>query len=306
MDVSQFSPHHKSNENHRGKPRFSITLEALPNIDAVKALRAVLKAAARRFGLRCVGISTRDTLQWSNPMNNAELEFLRRYVSAARSHSGFGIPFLKCDGNNGRWPAGKDKTDMTGRRLAADVPDAMHGFQKFENRKPIYVIGRIADRYQPPDRSTLGDTNPDRWINGKDPWASVVLLPMYDPETREPFIFTSSNDGGKDAVTALVDAVVDNVALHPDATNQLPVCELASDSYVNSRGKEIFKPIFEIVGWDERPDAVRRIKPPPIDMLALEHKAAEQEVVEVAPKPKRQRVAAGGSARVDMDDEIPF
>jgi hypothetical protein len=232
-------------------------------------------------------------------MNETELEFLRRYVSAARSPSGFGIPFLKCDGNSGQWSAGKGKNDMNGRRLTADVPDAMRGFQKFENKKPIYVIGRIGDG---PARDTLSDTDTTRWHSGQDPWQAVVLLPMFDPETREPFIFTSSNDGGKDAVTALVDAVVDNVALHPDATNQLPVCELSSDSYVNSRGKEIFKPIFEIVGWDERPDAVRHIKPPPVDMLALEHKAAEREVVE-APKPKRQRVAGGGG---NWGDEIPF
>jgi hypothetical protein len=238
-------------------------------------------------------------------MNADELEFLRRYVSAARSHSGLGIPFLKCDGNSGQWTAGKDKNDMNGRRLAADVPDAMHGFQKFENKKPIYVIGRICDGYRPPERDTLGDTDTTHWYNGKDPWASVVLLPLYDPETREPFIFVSSNDGGKDAVTALVDAVVDNVALHPDATNQLPVCELAPGSYVNSRGKEIFKPIFEIVGWDERPEAVRHIKPPPVDMLALEHKAAEPVEVEPPPKHKRQRVAAAGGGG-SWNDEIPF
>jgi hypothetical protein len=281
----------------------------LPRVDLVRALKATLRRMLRDDKLRCLDVREESsTCQPTvSPMNESELEYLRRYAAAARSRGGFGVSFLKCDGNNGQWSAGKDKTDMSGRRLAADVPDAMYGFQKFENRKPIYVIGRIGDGYQPPDRSTLGDTDLDRWINGKDPWAFVVLLPMFDPETREPFIFTASSDGGKDAVTALVDAVVDNVFLHPNATNQLPVCELASDSYVNSRGKEIFKPIFEIVGWDARPTAVRHIKPPPIDMLALEHKTEASEPVEVvSPKPKRQRVAAGGGGRADMDDEIPF
>jgi hypothetical protein len=304
MDVSQFSSSYKSNENRRQKPRFSIILEALPEIDAVKALRMLLKPAWRSYGLRCVDLSIRNLEQNGAPMNETELEFLRRYVSAARSNSGFGIPFLKCDGNSGQWSVGKGKNDMNGRRLTADVPDAMHGFQKFENKKPIYVIGRIGDGYQPPARDTLGDTDTTRWHSNQDPWEAVVLLPMFDPETREPFIFTSSNDGGKDGVTELVDAVVNNVALHPDATNQLPVCELSSDSYVNSLGKKIFKPIFEIVGWDERPDAVRRIKPPPIDMLALEHKAAEPVEVEPSPKHKRQRVTAAGGG--SWNDEIPF
>src|SRR5262249_27769653 len=156
--------------------------------------------------LRCVSIEQSPPSQLESPMDKTELEHLRRYASAARSRGGFGVSFLKCDGNTGAWKAGKDGTDMAGRQLVADVPDAMHGFQKFENKKPIYVIGRVCDGYVPPERSTLGDTDQNRWHGGKDPWSAVVLLPMFDPESREPFIFASSSDGGQKAVTALVDA----------------------------------------------------------------------------------------------------
>jgi hypothetical protein len=245
-------------------------------------------------------------------MDSTELEYLRRYVSAARSHSGFGVSFLKCDGNTGEWKAGKDRTKMTGRQLVADVPDAMHGFQKFENKKPIYVVGRICDGYQPPERDTLGDMNQSRWHNGKDPWAAVVLLPMFDLETREPFVFTSDSGGGKDAVTTLVDAMVDNVALHPEDANKLPLCELASDSYLNSHGKQIYTPIFEIAAWETRPEAVRRIKPPPAPVLAIESKVEPEPESEPegdeefgSPLPrKRRRVAISGGGK--LDDEIPF
>ena len=176
----------------------------------------------------------------------------------------------------------------------------MHGFQKFENKRPIYVIGRICDGYVPPERSTLGNTDKNRWHGGKDPWQSVVLLPLYDPASREPFIFTSTNDGGKDAVTALVDAVVDNATSHPDDADKLPICELSGDHYENSNGKTIYTPIFEIMGWTERPAAVRRIRPPPIDMLALEHKSEPAESM-----PPVRPTASAKPAR-DMDDEIPF
>jgi hypothetical protein len=298
----------------RGRLRFILTLQPLSYVDnPIKTLRAALKWLRRQAGMQCVGISTTDDFftptQRSVPMHDNELEFLRRYVSVARSHSGFGVSFLKCDGNSGQWKAGKDRTDMNGRRLVADVPDAMHGWQKFESNKPIYVIGRICHGYQPPERDTLGDTDRNRWHGGKDPWHPVVLLPMYDPETREPFLFTSTNDGGKDAVTALIDAVVDNVALHADDTNKLPVCGLASNSYLNSHGKEIFVPIFEIMNWTERPEAVRRIKPTPIEMLAIESNVVSEESKSAASPSKRkpQQVAAGGGGGGGIiDDEIPF
>jgi hypothetical protein len=228
-----------------------LTLQPLPHVDPTRALKAALKRLLRHHGLRCLSVREESSPQKPTeyPMDKSELECLRRYASVARSRGGFGALFLKCDGNTGEWKAGKDGNDMAGRQLVADVPDAMQGFQKFENRKPIYVIGRICDGYVPPERSTLGDTDKTRWHRGKDPWESVVLLPMYDPESREPFIFTSSNGGGKDAVTALVDAVVDNAALHPDDADKLPLCQLSGDHYENSHGKTIYTPIFEIMDW---------------------------------------------------------
>jgi hypothetical protein len=152
------------------RPRYALTFEPLPTVDFTKAVRALLKQALRQHGLRCVGLSAPN--RRSDPMNDNELAALRRYASAARSRGGFGIPFLKCDGNTGAWKAGKNGTDMSGRQLVADVPDSMVGFQKFENNKPVYVIGRVADGYQPPDRDTLGDSDPSRWgPGGKDPVA---------------------------------------------------------------------------------------------------------------------------------------
>jgi hypothetical protein len=38
------------------RPRFVLTLQPLPGVDAIKALRALLKQARRRHGLRCTQI----------------------------------------------------------------------------------------------------------------------------------------------------------------------------------------------------------------------------------------------------------
>ena len=84
----------------------------------------------------------------------------------------------------------------------------------------------------------------------------------------------------------------DNLAAHPEDHGKVPLVELMTDSYHNNHGKQIFVPIFEIVGWVERPAAVRRILPPPMKMLEL---TAMQTAM-----PAPSRITS------DMDDEIPY
>ncbi len=39
------------------RPIYVLKLQALPNVDEIRAVRAALKVLLRRFGLRCVGIT---------------------------------------------------------------------------------------------------------------------------------------------------------------------------------------------------------------------------------------------------------
>jgi len=125
-------------------------------------------------------------------------------------------------------------------------------------------------------------------------------MPMYDFETHELLLFASQNNGGRDAIGNLIDAMFDTYDAHPADVGKLPICELASDSYTNTHGKRIYFPIFEIVGWTERPAEVQRIKPPPIDMLAIENKSKPAGSI-----PPIKPTASAKPAH-DMDDEIPF
>jgi hypothetical protein len=227
-------------------------------------------------------------------MGNSELKYLRNYATTFRSRGGFGASFVKHNGDNDQWKKGKDIFDVKGWQMIADPHDAMHGFQAFEDKKPLYCIGRIADGWQPPPEDKFGGD-----------WKRVVLLPMYDFETHEPLLFTSQNQGGRDAVANLIDVMFQCYDGHPEDTGKLPICTLSSDSYTNTHQKRIYFPIFEIGGWIERPADVYRIKPLPIDMLALEHKSEPAESVPVpAPvmKEKKKAVAGGGV----IGDEIPF
>jgi hypothetical protein len=250
-----------------------------------------------------------------------ELNHLRNFAAAAR-RGGFNLPFFRLDGNNGDYRrTGKTNTAaMNGQKLACDPVDAMTGYQKFENKIPVYQIGRVADGYQPPPREELGDLNEFAWENGKDPWVRIDLLPFWDVESREVLLFSAANKGSRDAVAQLIEAYINNIEAHPEDLNKVPsLIELESDSYVNKHGKKIFYPVFSILDWVERPTAVRRILPPPVKLLEL---TAVPTAVPAAPpndttsaksdqrapaaaktKPKK----SGGRARAtDMDDEIPF
>jgi hypothetical protein len=244
-----------------------------------------------------------------------ELEHLRNFATAAR-RGGFGVPFFRLDGNTGEYHrTGKDNTaTMNGQKLACDPVDAMTGWQKFEKKIPVYQIGRVADGYQPPVREELGDLDEFAWENGKDPWTRIDLLPFWDVESREVLLFSAANKGSRDAVAHLVEAYINNVGVHPEDLNKVPLVELESDSYVNNHGKKISYPIFAIIDWIERPAAVRRILPPPVKMLELaavpasspsDTVSAKSDQRTPAAKSKPKKLGAGGRVP-DMDDEIPF
>jgi hypothetical protein len=250
-------------------------------------------------------------------MPNLELEHLRNFAAAAR-RGGFNVPFFRQDGNTGEYHrTGKDNTAaMNGQKLACDPVDAITGWQKFEKKVPVYQIGRVADGYQPPSREELGDLDEFGWENGKDPWTRIDLLPFWDVETREVLLFSAANKGSRDAVAHLVEAYINNMGVHPEDLNKVPLVELEADSYINKHGKKIFYPIFAIIDWIERPAAVRRILPPPVKMLELtaaptampapppSPTRSDQRTPAVA-KSKPKKLEAGGRVP-DMDDEIPF
>jgi hypothetical protein len=198
----------------------------------------------------------------------------------------------------------------------------MIGWQRIEKGKsPEYVLGRVADGYQPPERAELSEMPEDP--KDKDVWTSASWLPFWHPTSFELRIFHAANDGSRDAVANVVEGYVNNCVIHPDQINFDPVIELNVDSYENKHGRQIFYPIFDTERWIERPAAVRRIVPPPVKMLLLTAAAAPQieasasappvDAVEasttapqVPPKQKLKTKSATKSYRDDMDDEVPF
>jgi hypothetical protein len=250
----------------------------------------VLKRLWRDHKLRCVRLEEIPPPDFTViDMDKSELERLQKFASTFRPRGGFGALFIKMNGNDGTWKKGKDAFDPVGHKFLADIVDALHGYQTFEDGKPLYHIGTISSGWQPPAAEELGPG-----------WQRTVLLPLYDYTTNATFIFTSQNKGGRDAVVKLIDAMSAVYAVHPQDIGKVPVCTLASDSYVNTHKKHIFYPIFETVGYIERPAGVHRITPPPPATLAIEHNPPT-ELVDVRPAPKTTV-----SGVPDVADEIPF
>jgi hypothetical protein len=218
-----------------------------------------------------------------------DLELFKKFANEARAKPNFGTGFIDHDYKTGEWKTGKDKTIVNGRQLGADYLDVMIGRSKYdeESKRTDYRIVRVADGVPPPKREELGDLNQDYWKDGKDPWRFVRILPLFDPETHEQFVYIASSFSGYDAIGAVVGAWADNRKKHPEST-EVALIEPDSREYHNKDGKKSFDPLLDIVGWVERPLSVRHIRPPAIS----------------PPTPPAIPRKNGGSR--DMDDSIPF
>jgi len=233
------------------------------------------------------------------------LSSFRQSANRMRSGEGriFDGDFVSFNGENGGWKAGKDKVDIDGHHVIAAVNDLIVGWQNYRDDKFEYVgHGFVRDRHEPPLREELDDADERYWKNKQDPWKLTYYLAMFNPETRRHFVFSTSSGGGKDALANLQEAFADHNEGRALEDYELPLVELASDSYVNSYGKKIHKPVFEIIGWVKAPQSFRLQKPPAATVMtlaeitkpAIEHKAAKGKKESAASKPKP-----------DFDDGVP-
>jgi hypothetical protein len=262
-------------------------------------------------------------------LNDTDLQKMRNFAASSRSYVGFsGATYIKFDYKSGAVTAGKAATNIAGRKLAADMGDVMCGFQRLESgQKPQYALTRIlASDVDPIQRAELSDADPRRWADSeKDPWMPVSGLPLFDPKTRQNFIFLALFSA-RDAVAELIQAFVDHATADPEHADQVPLVTFAVREYTKSDGNPGYALYFEIEGWIDRPSAVLHINPPPLSIsnskaaddfgtVADEFTRAEDpstkapasDKAKAKAKPARKIATAGGkSLSDDMADEIPF
>ena len=240
-----------------------------------------------------------------------ELDHLHRFAAAAR-RGGFGASGFKLDGTTGEYHRFGKTEKMNGERWVAVPADLMEGWQRIEKGKPpLYVVGRVADGYRRLPREELGDLAEYLWPNGKDPWTPAVWLPFWHPETREVLLFHAANEGSRAAIANPTEAYALACEAHPDQLNFDPLIDLASDSYESKHGRRIYNPILEVVDWVERPAAVRRVIPPPVNVLELTAEPQPQLEYDPSdpfaePEPAAPAKARPKKKKPDPDDGIRF
>jgi hypothetical protein len=195
-------------------------------------------------------------------MSDLNLEHFRKFAAAARSKPSFEATFLTFIWKTGNWTTGKDEKMAVhnGRRIAADIADLMIGFQRYykETKQWDYRIVRVNDDAPTPKREELSDPNQEDWPDGKDPWTLIRVLPLFDPETHEIFVWKAGGFSEANAIAILTDAWRERLEAHPEDADKVPVIELDSER----KGDDNFNPLPDLVDWITRPPILRHINPP--------------------------------------------
>src|SRR5262245_56269589 len=193
-----------------------------------------------------------------------EIDNFRAFASAARVKQNFEGTILKYI--KGNWSAGKDGADMNGAQLTALVEQLAIGWTKWIDRRPIdYRVGFVSDGFTPPRRQDLDMQDENNWARDyegrpRDPWQFGMHLPLLNEE-GEQYIFSTSSQGGRNALANLADAYADK-RMSSNGKNLCPLVELGTESYDHRSYGTVNTPTFDILKWVEPPaDAGQKVLP---------------------------------------------
>jgi hypothetical protein len=187
--------------------------------------------------------STALSANGSNPWIEVSAE-LDKYI---------GAPFVRFS-KQGEYEISETETIPLGTRSVAHVDEGMLGYRKWAGNQIVdRRVGRVADRFVPPQRRDLGDTDERNWElrddgTRTDPWQFHMLLPLTILSTEASYLFTVTSKGGLRCVSGLVRGYGSRVREKGDAAG-LPIVELAADSYKHRTYGKIFFPVLHVVGW---------------------------------------------------------
>ena len=141
-----------------------------------------------------------------------------------------------------------------GTRCIAHADQISLGWQRWEDGKPVERrIGLVADKFVPPQRNELGDTDERQWElqddgTRRDPWQFQMTLPITRLDAGgETYNFTTGSKGGLACVNRLTRAY--GRRLRDEKVPGVPIVELKADHYRHRTYGKIFYPVMNIVGW---------------------------------------------------------
>ncbi len=164
-----------------------------------------------------------------------------RQLANARAASG-NLPFIKMQ-KDGKWIWGAEENEVKDADRWVVNPDSISlGFIAWNDGQ---VVGeQMASLVDPTpiDQNTLPNV-------GGEGWQPQVSVQLKNPVTEQEVIFKTSSQGGREAVSVLCTALVEQEAANPAAP--LPVVRLANDSYKHANYGKIYKPVFDVVDWTD-------------------------------------------------------
>ena len=178
-----------------------------------------------------------------------------KYGNAATARGGIEGTLLNF--NKGDYLAGQEKEPVPlGTEFEVLIDKLVVGWVYWQDGQPVdkQHMGLVAERYQPPRRSELGDLDKTNWepnANGQaqDPWQLTNYLPMRRIDNGEPYTFATHSKGGLSAIGELCKKYGKEMRQQPD---QNPVIALDASSYLHrdrSVGRVHVPVLNNIVGW---------------------------------------------------------
>jgi hypothetical protein len=147
-----------------------------------------------------------------------------------------------------RWYAGETVVEEKKQLVALETVAA---WVKWKDGKPLWdqMILREPGR-RLPDRDEIGDLDQSLWETDgrgerRDPWQNTRFVHLECPRTAEPFTFSTSTYGGRDAVSMLGEQIIRMRARYPNAK---PVIETGAAQMNTKHGRKS-KPVLKVVGW---------------------------------------------------------
>jgi hypothetical protein len=141
-----------------------------------------------------------------------------------------GAPYLKFS-KQGEFAISDTETLPAGTRCVAHTDEIMFGWRKWQDNKVVETrMGRVADRFVPPQRQDLGDTDEDEWElqddgSRKDRWQFTASVPLIVIPTGAVYLFSVASKGGLRCINAI---------------------NRAYGARMNARGENVGLPVVEI------------------------------------------------------------
>jgi hypothetical protein len=179
---------------------------------------------------------------------NSEVANIRKAARGTRP------PFVKF--KKGIYYINADEVDAAflKRQFFAYCADWRRGWRKWSGDEVIVDhMVRVADDPEDPClREELDDRDKTQWKPAsdgeiRDPWCLENQLPIEDVETGERFIFATPSAGGGMAVTKLCDRWGFQ---HDKRDKGLPIIELGVGTFSTRKYKNVPKPLFKIIAWE--------------------------------------------------------